>query len=477
MRIVLKVGLWVVLVGAAWGQVPVTGGAGGTSLADIVGTSTQVTVILKARGAEIPNLRIQSVEQDHFAVLDSSGAQKFYIHEDVKELRIQDGTVRVKERTKPVSHLLSADDKAIVDGAFRRVKEIYNRSANQILKMQAAVLLALHKEGDFRVGHDYLRQLSESNDLETTLRAAEALYLIDDKSYLEGTLLTDGIRDGSPALRARAMTLLGLSQDKSLVYVLKEKIRKRQAEQSAPAARALGMLGERSVEPQLLKMIMENNAARAEAAVFALSAIGDADTASKLVEILGDDRGEALFRVARVLYALDASVGLPLLRDKCMNVATLEPMAATVLAADSDDLAMQALRDRLARPYDATATSLTFRARAAAALVEGGDLDAPTVLHNILRMSPSDMQSGMQSDMKGKSKGEALRDVKIYVCQHIGRMGKRKLLSLVQANIESHDPALALAACEAAIAIAQPDFGARLSKVRVETPWSAAFTF
>ena len=139
-------------------------------------------------------------------------------------------------------------------------------------------------------------------------------------------------------------------------------------------------------------------------------------------------------------------MGVTILKEEVMDVPTLAPQAAIILAREGDWEAIRYLRDRLAERYNTVQQVFLYRAKAAAALIAGGHPASVAELQALLRTE------------------DPL--VHVSVCIHIGEIGKRNLLTILHPAIESTDPNVSLAACEAAIAIAEPDFRERLIEIR-----------
>ena len=469
MRRALLVILVMFIFGTSYAQVPLVGSNSSLTLKDIEGSHTKVTIVFNKGDAIIPNVVITGLFPEHFGVQKEDESVNFYTYSSVKEIRVQQGVVEVKETSDELKRVLTKEDQEIVNRAWNRVREIFNTSyANQQLKIEAAILLAQNKEGGTEDVVQYLGQLSESNDLATALQAAFSLYLIGETD-IDNTLLMAGLDSGNPYLKKLAINLVGLLGASNLEYKIEKLLPLRSPDKSAPAARTLALLGNRQIESKMFEMLLERNAIRSEAAVYALSKIGDEATIKHLKDILETVQGEAVFRIARVLSNLGASEGQDLLSGQCMETATFAPFAAIILSKKGDRRAMDFLRERLLQTYDSNKPSLIYRALAAAALVEGGNWSSITDLQNILRLSESDIQVPVAE------RTAVLQEVKGKTCQLIGDLNSRKLLLILESSIVNPDPIVSLAACRATISIAIPDYGLRLRKSRTEEPWSTAY--
>lgn len=435
MTCLILLALFCLGVATAEAPPPIVGG-GDATIYDIAGTSTLVTVKVKSTGALDKNLRILDVHEDRseFSVLSEDNEPGAFMFSDVQEIHVQGGKVEVKKILYDESQTLRAEDQKVVKRAFSRAREIYGTSDNkQSVKIRAAMLLALNREEEAR---EYLQKLAAANDLETALQATYNLYLAG-QTEADTTLLTKGLNSGNRRIRALAAVLTGLFKDQANVAFLNQMIQDRSADLAAPAARALGILGNRDCIPALLRMLTELNEEKGEAAVYALTRLGGQDIAQQMKLKYPSAIGETRFRIARVLYSLGDPMGRELLQNEFMQVPTLAPQAAMLLAAEGDWAAMQLLRDRLARRFDPLDEILKSRADAALALIAGGE-NAPTaVLQDLLRSEKN--------------------AVRVYVCLKIAKANDRQLLAITQPCIESSENPVALTASNAAISLADPD--------------------
>ena len=264
-------------------------------------------------------------------------------------------------------------------------------------------------------------------------------------------MVAQGLGGGNFALRAVAAEIAGLLGQEGLLgdradlieLALSKMLQDRSAELSGPAARALARLDNRDAIPTLQGMIMENNDLKGEAAVFALSRLGGPGIVDQMKLTLETATRLPRYRVIRVLCELRDRTGMELLREETMDIPALAPEAALILARDRDWEAMQFLRQRLTGRFDKTEKLLLNRGKAAAALIAGGDPVAMSVLQELLR-------------------SEDMPSVQTSVCDLIANLGDRRLLPITQSAIESMNPLVALAGCQAAVATADEDFRRRL---------------
>src|SRR5690606_23848227 len=117
--------------------------------------------------------------------------------------------------------------------------------------------------------------------------------------------------------------------------------------------------------------------------------------------------------------------------------------AAMALARRSHADGLQYLRDKLDERFDITKENYIFRAKAAGALIEGGDRWAVTVLQDALRQEDPEIQ--------------------MATCEVISDTGQRFLLPSLQPAIESRHPAVAWMASLAALSVADAEFHNRVT--------------
>jgi len=430
------------------GMPPVVNG-GGATLRGLAGTSKLVTVVFRPAGEgdpnrplpEDPNLHVVEVGEAHFTVRTPSGEELPYLFASVKEVRVQEGRVAAKPMAADLSRSLHAEEQKVVDRAFRRAKEIFDASADRVpLRMRAAMIMALN---DREEGLEYLRSRATSGDVPTELGAMLNLYLAGAED-VGGEAIAAGLTSGDRKVLRKAAQLAGHLEDESTVLRLMDLVDDRETAINAPAARALGRLGIRETIPRLFRMIVEPTAAKGEAAIFALSRLGGDDVVEQAKALVDKEDGLARYRLSLLLYNLGDPLGQKLMLQVMADVPSLAPEAALVLARDGQWDAMQYLMVRLESRYDEEASVMSYRARAAAALVASGY--TPAV---------SDLQEMLGADE---------RSVKTEICNLLAALGDRRQIALMAPLIEDEDVHMALTACNAAIAMARPDFAARLTQ-------------
>lgn len=439
-RLIL-VAILVMSVVAGWSAfaadpVQVSGGAG-VSLRELVGSDDLVTVILQ-QGQE-KNVRVVDVGPDYVAVESANGTRNAYKFAAIQEIRVQGGKMSGAGKGKK-RHIISETEQNILNRALARTREVFETSTDQDVKMAAAALLSAN---DNAAAHDYLVQLASVNDVATAVRAATFLYLAGDSDHAARAAKA-GLDSSNRPLRARAASLAGLAKVSAAQNALLTMLRDRSADASAPAAIALARIGNRESIPTLVDMIQDSNDVKGDAAVTALSTLGGADVEKLMLGLLDKIQNRPRFRVALVLYRLGNSEGERLLEREYLNVPGLAREAAVTLARNGNAAGLNFLRKKLEEPMDETADNFIWKATAAGALVEGGDSWARSHLQDTLR-----------------------RDnvtIKTATCREIGRIGESSLMTVLQPAFESSEPTVVLAATQAALAIADADFHARLQE-------------
>ena len=430
------------MASTAFGQVRVVSPEG-HSLEDLVGTDRLVTVVLTA-GPRDANLEVVEIGPSYLAVRDANGARHSYLFDHIAEVRVQEDTVEERRFVLDESRALTADEQNVVNRAMTRAQEIFNdTTANQPMRMDAAALLAL--DGN-REAREYLHQRARSNDLQTALDAAQRLYLVQDDTGA-ARAVENGLNSGNRQIRAQAAKLAGLLQFTQYEDVLLEMTRNRLAEISAPAARALARMGSERVKPILYEMLGEISSRKNEAAIFGLTELGGEDVIAELRRRLDRASGATRFRIIKVLHKLGDFEGTQLLRDAIIQTPTVATEAAILLARDGDFEGRDHLNARLNERYNPYEEVFIRRAEMVAALIEGEDRRAIAELQELLRTERS--------------------NVDVAVLNLIARVGMRSLMPLTQLKIDSANNEVALAAAQAATAVANPGFRRRLQDVRL----------
>ncbi|HUW62310.1 MAG TPA: HEAT repeat domain-containing protein [Candidatus Bathyarchaeia archaeon] len=417
---------------------PVVGSSG--SLKDLAGTPNLVTIVLKGSGALDQNLKVTGVGPDYVSVVDEDGENTAYLFESVQEVRVQKEAVERPEMKVADNQMLRIEEQRVLDRALARVREIFDgANADQNLKMRAATLMAANGNKE---GFAYLEKLAATNHIETELDAYQCLYLA---GYNEppSLLISEGLQSGNRLIKAKAATIAGLYNDQSTITVLAPLLQDRLAEISAPAAMALARMGWREAIPTLMRMIGELHEAKGDAAVFGLARLGGPDVLSKTKAKLETATGLTRYRLILLLYKLEDPDALRLLLDEGLSDSGKALKTACALAKRGDWTGRQYLVSYLKNKYfDETEVNLVNRAQAAVALVAAGDLTAISEIQTLLSINNAAARK--------------------RICLMIAKLGKRKLIPVMQPTIENADREVAMEACTAVLAIAKPKFQARL---------------
>ncbi len=440
MRQIVLVLMAVAVAGTAVAQVPVKGA---DNLGSIVGTPTLITVVLKARDAEDHNLQIIAVQEEFITVVSESGQRCHYRFADVKEIRVQEGTVEIAQPSRLVSRALTAEQEAILQRAVARVGEIFRASnENQTLKMSAARLMIL--AGDEKVaqtGREYLTKLASSNDTAISVMAAGSLHSAGEE--VPPNVVSRGMDSGNVVIRAAAALLAGMTNDVEARQRLLTMLQDRSADYATPAAIALGLMGDRDTIPALLTMLSEPVSEKGEAAVFALVALGGDRVIEGVKLVLKNASGLPRFRAIKVLFMLDDPEGKKLLQEEGLTTPSLKMDAALMLAPTGDINAMQILRDRLEERYEPDNIEfIKMRVRALIALVAANDR---TVLGELMETRRSEHVQ-----------------VQAQVYCGLIQLGNVNLMSVAQPGIESPEDVVAITAAETCIALAKPEVRQRV---------------
>jgi len=444
------------------GQVPVSGGSGAT-LEQIAGTDTRVTLTLKDASAEVPNLRILSLRDGHFETLNEQGVEAYYPYALVSRINVQGGVVEVSTRDVLGDRALSEDENNALQEALTKIRELFRTMQNnQLVRMEAATLLIVAGEEDEQAtAQEYLKKLLDSNDIQTRMTAAMALYESGDPIPASEVAL-EGLNNRDRSVRASAAVLAGLTRHTGAELQLTRMVRDRSPEISAPAAWALGRIRDTDALPTILNMVTDRNPARADAAMLSLIEMGGDDLVEGLQAELTRSEGLARFRVARVLHALGDEVGTNVIRNEYLEsqAVPLRHRAAVILAKQEDVKALQVLRQDLRSRYDANPDILLRRAEAVEALIGAGDRTYMGAFQELLGQS-NQFESRNAAVQARNQIGEAA------VLAVIAQSGDRSLLTTVSPSVANHQPLVSIAACAAAIALANDEYRARIKEIFV----------
>ena len=415
---------------------------GGKRISQLAGTDALVTVVLKGRdGVEEKNLRIVGVFPKHFSAVGLNGENSAYLYESVELIRVQKEVIESEQYVPPRSVGLSNEEQAVFDRAIDRAKELQNSvKVDQQHKMRLAAILTI---ANFSESLEYLTGLAKSNDEKTQLDATVALYLAGqdaNEDIIRNALLNSHNRE----TRALAASLAGYVGYHNVV--LDSMLHDRIDELASPAARALARLGKADILPKLIEMLQSSSVERNEAAVFALSELGGSSVSEQMKVLIAQPGAtdSYKFRAARVLFRLGNPSGKTYMTEIMKkSAAILAPKAALILADEGDWNATQYLYERLDRREDPSLCNLIYRARFAIALMKAGDPSPLSVLQKNLRHEIPNLTQETTTLM--------------------ALSGERRFLGALRPVLESTNENDAANACIAVVALARPEFHARLS--------------
>jgi len=438
-------------------QVTIVNGRGAT-LYDLAGSDTYVTVVLAGSRARDRNLRIVNVGNDQFSVRQLNGDRFSYLFSLVHEIRVQPALIGTEGPTQEIRiRPLRPEEKEAADAAANRAREILeDRQVGTSVKMRAAAVLAARGDDE---GLQALEVLTQSPDIPVAIEAALHLYVAAGKTDSE--LILEGLASGNRKARSTACRLAGLSGDPKFKRPLLRVLEDITNETFPDAAIAAGRLKDQSTLPLLLRGLDSLNDKKADAAAFALSDLGGTDVLAAMQRLVDSADGNIWFRAVRVLYSLGDDEAAKIMREQCLNSPAFAQEAAIILTKDRDWDAALYLRNYLSERRDPNLENLTYRARAAAALVKNGDVQANKVLRQLLSMKTKDVfKRGKVHDQAYKI--ETLAAVQVIVCEQLIEIGERDLVSIAGPAVISQTPEVAVAGCEAIMAIANPGYGKRL---------------
>jgi HEAT repeat protein len=220
--------------------------------------------------------------------------------------------------------------------------------------------------------------------------------------------------------------------------------RDRAAEISAPAAVALARLGNREVLPILLDMLTDPNDVKGRAAVGGLIILGGEDVVEQMRSMSAKAESLSKFRMAIVLNGLNDPLGPRAAAQGVPGGAVPSPGSPRWRwRGGATPTGCSTCGDKLDERFDITKENYIFRAKAAGALIEGGDRWAVTVLQDALRQEDPEIQ--------------------MATCEVISDTGQRFLLPSLQPAIESRHPAVAWMASLAALSVADAEFHNRVT--------------
>ncbi len=435
----------------ALGQdIPVTGVEGAT-LKDIAGTPTLVTIVVKGRDALDPNLQITELASDHVSVINpETGDRHAYLYSDIKEIRVQGDKIEAKPFKVDVERGLTPTQQQLVSRGLRQAAEVFEQERNQPVKMNAAMIIA--SQGD-KNALKYLQDLSRQTDVETALGAYYRLYIAGEQE-VSSELIERALSSGDRQLRATAARVAGLYREPTAEPYLLRMVRDRAADLSAPSAIALARMGSREAIPTLLDMLTGLNEDKAKAAAAALTILGGEDVIRALHQMIDDQSGLSRYRIIEILFLLGDPKGKELMKQEVLAIPTLRLEAAIHLAPQGNLDAMEILRTRLSERYDIQMEVIRLRARAAGALIAGGDRARIADLQEMLRLD--------FPDLREPAAGNYIKGIATVVSNVVVETNVRGIMDIMQPILLSQYPEARLSAASAIVALGDPGYRERM---------------
>lgn len=440
-----------------WAQIRITNGDGAT-IEDLIGDKSLSTIVLKGNVRDA-NLTVTGIHAGTVTFQKADGSFSAYPIDMIQEIRVQENRVASKKSVFSQGSL-SKDEQRVVNRAAARAFEVFQQSGDQEIRMYAESIMAV-------MGNtDALRSLkgrSESNDTPTAVIAS--LHLYDAGQEIDPGVIQDGFLSGNPRTRtstAMLAGLVGIEDDTSFLKELRDLLSDPSPDVYPWAARALALLGDRRSMPSFYKALGSLSQPKSEAAVYALITMGNDEVIAQLKERLPKAPPGEWIRVVRVLYALgdeDAAVSM---RKKGLTSLSYQEVSGLLLGENEDWDGVLWIREYLDRRKDPDYKNLVYRANLAYALYDAAQAQAKIVFQKIMRMTETDIYAkGYNNDVRYKKETIAL--IQVEVCRLLGLLGDKTMLSILTRAIEHEDPRLALAACDAAVQIAKPEYRDRVT--------------
>lgn len=437
-------------------QVPVQDSQGRT-LKGLAGSDTLVTVVLNVGGARDANLQIIEVFSKHFTFVQQNGKRGSYNFDSVKEIRVQRESVQARRFSLNRAGMLSPSERDVAERAGARAFEIFSGSTGlQELRMSAASLVAVSEHESAADALAYLRKLADVNDESTAISASLSLY--DAGQRPNEKIIRNGLASGNKATRAAAAVLAGLVGDAVHSQDITRLLSDPTAHVSAAAIRAAARLGDRSGIELMIRGIRSRDTMKSDAAYDALKRLGGPDVIEALRGILHSERGQAWFRSLAILFALEDEEAINLMSAEALKNPQYAVDAAILLSGRDDWEAITYLREYIKQPYDAYYGNLVKRLTALEALIKADYMPAKNSLAALMNLSTRDVMVRGTGEMVAIQKEAVIVGIKFLGSSKVGVIGSGNLMAIIAPLIEDLNPIVALVACSAAIAIADPEY-------------------
>jgi HEAT repeat protein len=437
-----------------WAQIPVTNGDGAT-IEDIIREKSLCTIILDGNVRD-PNLIITDVNEITVTFQKSDGSFSAYPMHSVKEIRVQ--VSRIAEKKSVFAQgALSTEEQHVVDRAAERVREIYDSSrGDQEIRMYAESIMAVMGNQD---AIDSLMRRADSND--TSVAVMASLYLYTIGMEIDPAVIVDGFLNGNRETRTNTAMLAGLSGDESFLKDLRYMLSDPSPEAYPWAARALAQLNDRQSLPSFYKALESLYQSKTEAAIYALITMGDDEVIAELNSMLPRATPGEWIRIVRILYALGDEEAVVNMRKKGLTSLSHQKVTGLLLGENEDWDGIMWIRKYLKKQYDPNYKNLIYRANLGYALYDAAQAQAKIEFQNIMGMTETGIYAkGYTNDIRYKKKTIAL--IQAEVCRLLGQLGDKTMLTILTRAMAHEDKTLALAACDAAVQIAKPEYRERI---------------
>lgn len=436
----------------AGAPVQVTGG----SLESLEGSSTLVTVVLKSSFARDMNLIVSSVEGDLIRFTDETGASVVYQANDIAEVRVQRD--RIEWSSGVSSSPLQRED---VAGALRkageRAEQIFAANQQPSIQVLASEVAGASGSSDAIA---FLERAVLSGDSPSAVKAWWSLYALGQRP--PGETLRLGVRSSDRETKGAAAQLAGVAGLESIRDTVVELVKDPAPAVFRGAAIGCGYFGDSRALPYLLRALNTTEKDKANAAVFALARIGGDEVRREMHTRAQTASGSEWYHSIRVLYLLGDPLGVELLRGELRSNSPYGVQTALMLAEDDYWDANVFLRQYLDTSRDTSPEGYEERIAAASLLLSKGYVQAKAHLRQILAMNPKDIY------VRGKLNDDsahlaAHNTLKAQLCLHLAVRAEPSMLQLLLTAVDDQNPAVALLAGRAIMAVSIADYRERIA--------------
>jgi len=434
----------------------------GSTIEDLIREQALVTIILNGNIRDV-NLKLKRFHDNTIGIETSDGQPSAYLVSGIKEIRVQERRINKSKRSRVKGGALDTDDKVFLNRVSERTFALFQSlQGKQELKMKAAAIMAAAGNEDAEF---YLASLANGNDTPIALEASLHLFTIGAK--IDPNILQDGFISGNRKTRALTARLAGLTQCKPCLKDVRDMLSDPAPDIFPDAVLAAARLGDRSNIPYIMKGLSSLSYVKSEAAVNALILLKSDELVAMMQEELKKKQGMEWFRIVRILSASEVPGADDILREKCLKPTSYNRIAAILLTEKSDWEGGLWLREYLDKAVNPNFEHLMYEANIAITLYGSGHIQAKTILQKLARLKPSEVYVKGHTGDEEYNKG-IIREVQIEVCDAIGRLGDRSLLSMLTTMLTNDDPEVALAAGQAAMMIANESYRVNVNELNTD---------